>query len=474
MAANEALEACAAVSGAHLEQLPLDSAVPSVLDCLGARELGALSCTGSAVLRRAACTAWRALLQRDFPQAAAAPGSAFHEAARQVKLARALRLRPSCGSAGERSPEALVEALCADLGAGGLAGVLTVHSADVGMQREVLRILALSVATPGERGGSAGQAAAITAADFVAAGGIEAVLAVMSAQLTDAPLQNLGCLALRNLSSLSANGAAIVLAGGIEALLAAMDAHLGDLRVQENALRAAVCITGCSIFEPSAIIMPAYIKAVVAAMAAHTGDEDVQTIASGILFALTPNGPNIASIVAAGGIEAVVAAMAAHTNVENLQLYGCSLLRNIADIDPVKVAIAGAGGIGVVVTAMIVFAAVASVQASASGALSNLACENGSNKVAIAAAGGIEAVVAAMRAHREDAGVQGAACYALRNLACENESNQVAIVAAGGTELVSAAMAAHTHAYLQENGSAIMAMLRHSFPALSLWLGGFY
>ena len=57
MAANEALEACAAVSGAHLEQLPLDSAVPSVLDCLGARELGALSCTGSAVLRRAACAA---------------------------------------------------------------------------------------------------------------------------------------------------------------------------------------------------------------------------------------------------------------------------------------------------------------------------------------------------------------------------------------------------------------------------------
>jgi hypothetical protein len=68
-----------------LEQLPLDGTIPSILCWLAPRELGALSSTGSFTLRRAVCTAWHALLSRDFPHVASAPGSsAFHEVARQI------------------------------------------------------------------------------------------------------------------------------------------------------------------------------------------------------------------------------------------------------------------------------------------------------------------------------------------------------------------------------------------------------
>jgi hypothetical protein len=57
---------------ACLDRLPRDDVLPGILICLGTYELGALSCVGSAALRGAVCTSWRALLPPDSAAAAAA------------------------------------------------------------------------------------------------------------------------------------------------------------------------------------------------------------------------------------------------------------------------------------------------------------------------------------------------------------------------------------------------------------------
>ena len=59
-----------------LADLPARDVLPLVLDFLGPRELGALASAGSHPLRGAVCTAWRSLLQRQWPGAEAKPGCA--------------------------------------------------------------------------------------------------------------------------------------------------------------------------------------------------------------------------------------------------------------------------------------------------------------------------------------------------------------------------------------------------------------
>ena len=72
---------------ASLEDLPRCDVLPQVLDFLGARELGTLACVGSPSLRGAVCTAWRNLLERQWPEDAAKAPPGRAAAAVRAKLA---------------------------------------------------------------------------------------------------------------------------------------------------------------------------------------------------------------------------------------------------------------------------------------------------------------------------------------------------------------------------------------------------
>lgn len=75
-----------------LDRLPRDAILPLILGGLLPIELGALSCVGSPVLRGAVCSAWRAMLEREFPGVEAAPGCAAAVLRRPMNL-RGLRRR---------------------------------------------------------------------------------------------------------------------------------------------------------------------------------------------------------------------------------------------------------------------------------------------------------------------------------------------------------------------------------------------
>ena len=232
----------------RIERLPREDLLPGVLSCLGARDLGALTCAGSAILRGAVCTAWRVLLDRQYPGVAAAPGRAAAALQRPVLAAARARQKQAAAAA------ARLRGYCcrdADMRTARADGAETVHAsvlaamrahgADAGVQRYGCYVLwRLAIGSDKDA--------------VVAAGGIEVVLAAMRAHPGDAvALANASC-ALRFLvahAPLMQDLAAIAAAGGVAAVRAAMRAHAAEAAVAVavpfvNPIRLAPLIRGAA------------------------------------------------------------------------------------------------------------------------------------------------------------------------------------------------------------------------------------
>ena len=319
-----------------------------------------------------------------------------------------------------------------------------------------------------------------------------AVLAAMSANLDDVPLQRGGCRALRVLATDSdQNQAAIAAAGGIGAVLAATRAHADDAmqRHSHGALRA---LAGSSAERQVSIVealleemrarpadaaaqgrscealrqlLPAAngpgnntsgasnavriaggIGTILAAMTAHAADAALLEPACRALWQLSRNDQNRATMAAEGATERVLAALREHTGAEAVLGAGLAALGNLACLDCGTAAIASASGMEVVLAAMRAPAGDAEcVQLSGCGLLRNLTTGT-EGQAALVAAGAMEVVLSAMRTHTTSAPVQTMGCYVLRNVTCPSPSadaNCSAIATAGGVEAVVAAMSLH-------------------------------
>eukprot|EP01116_Phalansterium_solitarium_P000972 TRINITY_DN1078_c0_g1_i1.p1 TRINITY_DN1078_c0_g1~~TRINITY_DN1078_c0_g1_i1.p1 ORF type:complete len:329 (-),score=4.73 TRINITY_DN1078_c0_g1_i1:227-1213(-) len=203
-----------------------------------------------------------------------------------------------------------------------------------------------------------------TLMELMEIGGIEAIVASMTAHLRSASVQANGCRALSSFISAEGGtglgfieltklhlscGNAVYQSGGIKAILAAMKAHLRTEDVQKQGLTVLSGI--CHPLERDRLwsAEDGVIGAVVSAMRAHPGSVGVQeqgckslTMVYGVEYA--------AKVVAAGGVEAVVAAMTAHNGTFPLE-YACGALSNVASAG-YEAKVAAAGGIEAIVAAL--------------------------------------------------------------------------------------------------------------------------
>lgn len=143
-----------------------------------------------------------------------------------------------------------------------------------------------------------------------ATGGIKAVVAAMSAHVSNEAVQEAGCAALRNLTVNSDAQAKAAACGAIEAVVAAMTAHGSHVGVQE---------AGCQMLRnlssranKDKVVSAGGLEAVVSAMNAHVGDAGVQEAACVVLRKLCVTTDHQAQAVAAGAIEAVLQALQVH------------------------------------------------------------------------------------------------------------------------------------------------------------------
>jgi hypothetical protein len=203
--------------------------------------------------------------------------------------------------------------------------------------------------------------------------GTSSIVQAMQQHGDHAGVQELGCLALRNLATNNdQNKMTIAAKGGIDVIVKAIQRHADHAGVQEKGCRA--------------------------------------------LGNLAVNYQNNVNIAAKGGIDVIVKAMQRHGDHAVVQEYGCAALCNLASNDQNQVTIAAKGGIDVIVKAMQRHGDHAVVQEYGCWTLRNLAANNDQNKETIAAKGGIDVIVKAMQRHSDHAGVQEQGNLALTNL----------------------------------------------------------
>jgi hypothetical protein len=225
----------------RIERLPREDLLPGVLSCLGARDLGALTCAGSAILRGAVCTAWRVLLDREYPGVAAAPGRAAAALQRQVLAAARARQKQAAAAAARLRGyyKTDLRTARAETVHASVLAAMRAHGADAAVQRYGCYVLwRLAIGSDKDA--------------VVAAGGIEVVLAAMRAHPGDAVAQANASCALRHLvahAPLMQDLAAIAAAGGVAAVRAAMRAHAAEAAVAMpfvNPIRLAPLIRGAA------------------------------------------------------------------------------------------------------------------------------------------------------------------------------------------------------------------------------------
>lgn len=297
---------------------------------------------------------------------------------------------------------------------------------------------------------------------------------------------------MENVSFAEESKACLMSAGGVEAVVAAMSAHPEDAIVQASGCGALTQIGAEHHWAPATpetgttqengtpvntlrIANAWGVEAVVSAMQHHPEDAIVQASGCGALQNIGVAERTELRIAEVGGVEAVVAAMDGFPEDPDVQASGCGALQNIGiPSRETELRIAKSGGLEAIVMAMGNHAEDPMIQACGCGALQNVSFAP-ENKSKIRRIGGIEAVVRAMKNHEGDAQIQASGCAVLENLQHgdrpetrvngilvpeawnDTTESRTRIVALGGVEAVEAAMSAHPdNAVVQEEGVRLL------------------
>lgn len=350
-----------------------------------------------------------------------------------------------------------------------LLATMTVHATNVHVLKRACDALSNLTFHPG-------------GSDMIAeAGGIEAILAAMSAPTGNSAdhvkLLSSACGALRNLAYKHAtNKKDIAQAGGIVMIMNAMKQYPQDTELQSAGCDLLRNLSHDSDHNQASIVQEHGVDTILAAMKGHQCHVETQAYGCAVLSLLVGCLRMGAGFDRSTATKAIVAAMTRLPHAEQVQLIGCDALNNLVadtfyprtvgngddhyddenqyvddkekkeeETEEIRKYIVQADGILALLTAMKSYPSNINLLRSACSALSNLAfLPEISKAIAEATDDAIPVIVETIKTHATDAPLQSSGCGLLRNLAYKNEANQAAIVEAGGITIIIVAMKYHS------------------------------
>mmetsp|Transcript_18639 Transcript_18639/g.22867 ORF Transcript_18639/g.22867 Transcript_18639/m.22867 type:complete len:1392 (+) Transcript_18639:345-4520(+) len=267
--------------------------------------------------------------------------------------------------------------------------------------------------------------------------GVKAVITMMENCPTNANVQKMGCMALRNMSmSENTLGSQTLLENVLQIIFVAMKSHEENAHVQAEGCGA---VWSISCYSRNGLdYINRSIRSIITAVQVHQ-DAQVEEQACGALWSLCVlDHRNKFLIRSMGGIEAIVCAMYICPDSLDFLENVCGLLSTLTENVECANALYSQGIIDVMLETMRNHANVASIQQYGCLAIRNMAA--GSNELALALNCSINLIVHAMQKHATAPKVQEEACGALWSLAANANVNKGTIVSADGINVISAAM----------------------------------
>ena len=234
-------------------------------------------------------------------------------------------------------------------------------------------------------------------------------------------VQEAGCCLLASLAvDAQHQGGKFVLAGAVEAICNAMRYNVGSERHQTIQEMGSLALRNLSanVCNHDAIISVDTIQIIVRSMIAHVDSEDLQENVCCMLSHLLAD-PTIESksLMESNGISYIILAMQNHPESSKVQEAACGSLWSLVSFShEMKKTVADLSGIDAVMCAILLYGSEIAVLEKAFGLLSSLSVQSRYATV-IADAGGISTVIESMRNNEEFVTLIEHGCLLLRNLA---------------------------------------------------------